>query len=84
MRPNVKAVSPALFNVYIDDLSKQLNGYKTGCVSGNTIINHLMYADDLAIFSPSSAGFQQLLNVCSSYGLTCDVMCNTMLQRELF
>ena len=35
---------------------------------GSTVMNHLKYADDCVIFSPSSAGIQQLLNVCSVYG----------------
>ena len=41
-----------------------------------TLVNHLMYADDLAIVSPSSAGFQQLLNICSDYGVKFDVKYN--------
>ncbi len=36
-----------------------------------------MYADDLVVFSPSSAGFQQLLNICSDYGIRYDVQYNT-------
>ncbi len=36
-----------------------------------------MYADDLVVFSPSSAGFQKLLNICSDYGIRYDVQCNT-------
>ena len=44
-----------LFNVYImDDLSCLLNCCNTGCVSGDTIINHLMYADDLVFRGHSS------------------------------
>ena len=35
-----------------------------------------MYADDLAIVSPSSAGFQHLLNICSEYGVMFDVKYN--------
>ena len=35
-----------------------------------------MYADDLAIVSPSSAVFQQLLNICSEYGVKYDVQYN--------
>ena len=69
-------LSPALFNLYMDDLSDQLNHCRTGCMIGNTLVNHLMYADDLAIVSPSSAGFQQLLNICSIYGVTFDVKYN--------
>ncbi len=44
---------------------------------GNTTVNHYMYADDLVVFSPSSAGFQQLLNICSDYGIRYDVQYNT-------
>ena len=43
---------------------------------GNVLINHLMYANDLAIVSPSSAGFQELLNICSNYGVNFDVNYN--------
>lgn len=56
-------LSPALFNLYMDDLSKEMNFCKTGCMIGDTLVNHFMYADDLAVLSPSSAGFQQLLNI---------------------
>lgn len=69
-------LSPFLFNVYIDDLSTLLNRCGTGCMVGNTIINHLMYADDLVIFSPCSAGLQQLLKVCSQYGIDFDIKYN--------
>ena len=67
---------PAFFNLYMDDLSKQLGACRTGCMIGDTLINHFMYADDLAITSPSSAGFQQLLNICSEYGVDFDVKYN--------
>ncbi len=36
---------------------------------GNTLLNRIMYADDLVVLSPSSAGLQQLLNVCSLYDI---------------
>jgi len=35
-----------------------------------------MYDNDLAIFSPSSAGFQQLLNICPEYEVKFDVLYN--------
>ncbi len=43
---------------------------------GNTLVNYIMYADDLVVFSPSSAGLQQLLNLCSDYGLEHDILYN--------
>ena len=49
-------LSPYLFNIYIDDLSVNLNACRVGCCVGNEIINHLMYADDLVIKAPSVAG----------------------------
>ena len=69
-------LSPALFNFYMNDLSKQLSMCTTGCMVGGALINHLMYADDLVVFSPSSAGLQQLLNVCSVYGEQHDIQYN--------
>ncbi len=66
----------SLFNTYMDDLSHQLGACRTGCVIGNTVLNHLMYADDLANFSPSSAGLQQLLNICSEYGINHGILYN--------
>ena len=62
-------LSPYLFNVYIfmDDLSQSLNCCKTGCLSGEIIINHLMYADDLVLLSPSATGLRELLRTCVKY-----------------
>ena len=38
----------------MDDLSIKLNDIKVGCTIGTTLINHLMYADDLVLLSPSA------------------------------
>ena len=62
-------LSPYLFNVYVDDLSVKLY-YSGGC------INHLMYAEDLVIMSPSVAGLYKLLHICESFGLSHDVLFN--------
>ena len=40
----------------MDDLSQSLNCCKTGCLSDEIIINHLMYADDLVLLWPSATG----------------------------
>lgn len=69
-------LSPILFNFYMNDLSKELNKCRTGCLVGGVVVNHLMYADDLVVFSPSSAGLQQRLNVCSVFGDQHDVKYN--------
>ena len=76
-------LSPALFNFYMNDLSKQLNLCRTGCMVGDTVVNHLMYADDSVVFSPSSAGLQKLLCVCSVHGELHDVKFNPSKSVEL-
>ena len=69
-------LSPLFFNIYIDDLSVQLNKLNIGCVSYNMLINHLMYADDLVLISPSTAGLQKLLDICKKFGLDHDIIFN--------
>ena len=60
----------------MDDLSRELEECKTGCMVELQLINHLMYADELIIMSPYSAGLQQLLRVCTKYGLQFDIKFN--------
>ena len=70
-------LSPYLFCVYMDDLSKQLNNVNAGCIIDATLINHLMYADDLVLLAPSSMGLSMLLSACSDYGKEHDIKCNS-------
>ena len=51
----------------MDDLSQSLNCCKTGCLSGEIMINHLMYADDRVLLSPSATGLRELLRTCEKY-----------------
>ena len=51
----------------MDDLSIKLNQSGIGRVIGGHLINHLYYADDLCLISLSSAGMQELLDMCSTY-----------------
>ena len=67
-------LSPYLFNVYVDDLSQTLNRCRTGCLSGNN--NHLMYADDLVLLSPSATGLRELLCACEEFSISHDVVYN--------
>ena len=40
------------------------------------MINHLMYADDLVILSPSAKGLQRLVDICAAYGDIHDIKFN--------
>ena len=70
-------LSPFLFNVYVDNLSLNLNTSGIGCVAGNGTINHLAYADDMVLIAPSVRALQTLLDICSSYALSHDILYNT-------
>ena len=59
-------LSPKLFNIYMDVLSQQLNKVMVGCCINGKVINHLYYADDLVLLSPSTHGMQKLLNECET------------------
>ena len=51
-------LSPLLFNVYVNELSECLNKSGIGGFMNVTIINHMLYADDICIISLLSAGLQ--------------------------
>ena len=69
-------LSPYLFCLYINKISIELNNLKIGCKLGSVLINHLFYADDICLFSPSRKGLQLMLNVCYNYGLELDITFN--------
>ena len=57
-------VSPHFFNVYIDELSVKLNDCKTCCCLNNVLLNHIMYAYDMALIVPSVKGLKLLIRLC--------------------
>ena len=69
-------LSPYIFNVYVDELSEELNKCNVGCNLNRHLINHIMYADDLVLISPSSAGLSQLLHECEKLGTRHDLKYN--------
>ena len=77
-------LSPYFFNVYVNDLSTRLNKHNIGCLLGNLILNHLMYADDLILISPSTYGLSKLLAECEKYGLEFDIRINSKKSAIMF
>ena len=67
-------LSPYLFNVYMDGLSTTLNTCQSGCYSGVSKVNHLMYADDLVLLSPCTVGLSRLLKCCDDYAVSHDIV----------
>ena len=71
-------LSPVFFNVYMDNLSLQLNAQPIGCSTGNIVVNHMLYADDIVLFAPSAKGLQKLLDTCFNYGCSHDIQFNPL------
>ena len=69
-------LSPVFLYVYMDNLSLQLNAQPIGCRTGNTVANHMLYADDIVLFAPSAKGLQKLLDSCFNYGCSHDTTNN--------
>lgn len=60
-------MSPVLFSVYMDELSQQLSSSRVGCHLGDVPANHVCYADDMVLLSPSVKGLRKLIKLCESY-----------------
>ena len=70
-------ISAALFNIYLEDLSGQLNDSRVGCRVGSVIINHLAYADDIVLLAPSPKALNSLLYLCDLYASLYDIIFST-------
>ena len=66
-----------LFNIILDDLSEELNKSKLGCIAGNLVINHLSYADDMVLLTPSARALQTLINICNTFASQNYIVYNT-------
>ena len=60
-------LSPALFNVYMNNISVTLNQSGIGGSLGDSLVNHICYADDLCLIALGSSGMQHLLDLCNVY-----------------
>ena len=65
-------LSPKLFNMYIDHLSIELNKLYVGCC----VVNHLYYADDLCLLSPTAYSLNELLSVTEHFAKKNDIVFN--------
>ena len=60
----------------MDNLSIYLHKQSIGCSVGATVINHMIYADDIVLFAPSAKGLQKLLDISHTYGCNHDIEFN--------
>ena len=67
----------------MDELSTRLNSTATGCFLGIKLLNHLMYADDLTLISPSIIGMRKLLQACELFAAEHDIIFNPLKSKCL-
>ena len=77
-------MSPLLFNLYVNDLSVQLQKLPVGCCCGDMVVNHLMYADDIVLLAPSGKGMQTIIDTTYAYGNAYDIIFNLTKSQVMF
>ena len=77
-------MSPLLFNLYVNDLSAQLQKLPVGCCCGDMVVNHLMYADDIVLLAPSGKGMQTIIDTTYAYGNAYDIIFNLTKSQVMF
>ena len=60
-------LSSSLFNIYINDITKEFTENCTPVTIGNSNIFCLLYADDMVLLSETPQGLQTSLNILNSY-----------------
>ena len=61
------ALSPSLFNIYVNDVSTMFQNICEPVKLGKRYINHLLYADDMIILLTSLSGLQNCLSNLYTY-----------------
>ena len=77
-------LSPIFYCLYIDDLVDILSALGVGCHLRDLFLSILLYADDMALLSPSLKGLQRLLSATEEYCKTWDIMLNAKKTKNLF
>ena len=76
-------LSPDFYCIYVDELAKILSKMRIGCHLRNTFLSILLYADDMALLSPSLKGLQKLLSATKSYCEEWDILLNAKKSKNM-
>lgn len=76
-------LSPIFYCIYVDDLVEILSDLGIGCHLKDLFLSILLYADDMALLSPSLKGLQCLLTATEQYCKTWDIMLNAKKSKNL-
>ena len=70
-------LSPLLFNIFLCDLAKNLQGLENAPTLDTLSINSLFWADDLVMFSRDEEGLQNMLSILEEYCRDNHLLVNT-------
>ena len=68
----------------MNDLPKSRNEIPAGRCSGNIVINHHVYADNIVLLSPSAKGLHKLVDATYKYGTANDIIFNGTKSQVMF
>ena len=77
-------LSPTFYCLYVDDLVNILSTLGVGCHLKDLFLSTLLYADDMALLSPSLKGLQKLLDATNQYCKDWDIMLNAKKSKSLY
>ena len=61
------SLSPKLFNIHVIIISISLNKKYIGCCLKDKVVNHLYYADDLVLVSPTAPVMNEFIQECEGF-----------------
>ena len=61
------ALSPLLFNIYLEELLLKLEAQELGCHCNGMFVGAFIYADDITVFAPTSSPLNKMLDTCKQY-----------------
>ena len=69
-------LSPRLFALFVNQLTNKLIPCKARCHFNDMCINHVLYADDICLLTPSAIAMQTFLYECYEYGTDNGILFN--------
>ena len=66
--------SPALWSLYLDNLSKELRQLGVGCHVGGLYVGVVVYADDVLLMASTRGAMQAMLRKCEQHATLCSVL----------